>query len=142
MRWWRELLRFGADFFWRRNRKLMRIMPAQKAALLAAIPFVAGYAWLAGLEVPVQRGALMFLAAAAAMLAGGAIGATNAIAVAAIVVTFADPWAVLSAGFWLSFMLAGAVVAASSAGGNFFIRLFKLQFLLSLFCNTANFAIF
>ncbi len=124
---------FWGGFFWRRNRKLMRIMPAQKAALLAAIPFVAGYAWLAGLEVPVQRGALMFLAAAAAMLAGGAIGATNAIAVAAIVVTFADPWAVLSAGFWLSFMLAGAVVAASSAGGNFFIRLFKLQFLLSLF---------
>lgn len=124
---------FLGGFIWRRSRRLMRLMPAQKAALLSALPMVAGYAWLAGLGVPVQRGALMFFAAAAAMLGGGATGATNAAALAAVVVATADPWAVSSPGFWLSFMLAGAVIAAASAGGGFLIRLLKLQLLVSLF---------
>ncbi|MGI9297987.1 MAG: DNA internalization-related competence protein ComEC/Rec2, partial [Gammaproteobacteria bacterium] len=126
---------FWGGLIWRRSRRLMRLMPAQKAALLSALPMVAGYAWLAGLGVPVQRGALMFFAAAAAMLGGGATGATNAAALAAVVVAAADPWAVTSPGFWLSFMLAGAVIAAASAGGGggFLIRLLKLQLLVSLF---------
>ena len=120
-------------FFWRRSRFLMRIMPAQKAALLLALPMVASYALLAGLGVPVQRGALMFFAAAIAMLGGGATNAANAAAFAAMIVAVADPWAVSSSGFWLSFMLAAAVIAAANAGGGFVIRLLKLQVLLSLF---------
>ena len=124
---------FVGGFAWRRSRRLMRLMPAQKAALLFAVPAVLGYAWLAGLGVPVRRGALMFLAAAAAMLGGGATGAANAAALAAFVVVAADPWAVSSPGFWLSFMLAGAVMAAASAPGGFLLRLLKLQALLSLF---------
>ena len=121
-------------WLWRRSRRLMRIMPAQKAALLAAVPAALLYAWLAGLGVPVQRSALMFLAAATAILSGGVTGAPQVLAIAAFVVVAFDPWAVMSPGFWLSFMLAGAVVyAAADSRGGWAWRLLKLQCLVSLF---------
>ena len=119
-----------AGFLWRRSRRLMRLMPAQKAALLAAIPAALGYAALAGFGVPIQRSALMFLVAACAALRGGMSSAVQTMAVAAAVVTAADPWAVLSPGFWLSFMLAGAVIAAATHGVSSLIR---IQCLVSLF---------
>ena len=120
----------AAGFLWRRSRRLMRLMPAQKAAILAAIPAAIGYAILAGFGVPVQRSALMFLVAACAALRGGMSSAVQTMAIAAAAVTMADPWAVLSPGFWLSFMLAGAVIAAASHGVSSLIR---IQCLVSLF---------
>ncbi|MGI9307090.1 MAG: DNA internalization-related competence protein ComEC/Rec2 [Gammaproteobacteria bacterium] len=126
---------FACGFLWRRSRRLMRLMPAQKAALAAAAPAALGYAALAGFGVPVQRSALMFFAASAAVVGGGMTSVLPVLGAAAIVVVLADPWAVLAAGFWLSFLLAGAVVyAAVNSGRGFFLwRLLKIQFLVSLF---------
>ena len=119
-------------FVWRRNRRLTRRMPAQKAALLAAIPLAVFYAWLAGFGVPVQRSLLMFLAAAAAMLFGIGASPIRTVFPAAALVIAVDPWAVLSAGFWLSFLIAAAVIAAL-VRGNYVFRLLKMQFVVSLF---------
>ena len=103
-------------WLWRRCR-FTRYMPAQKAALLAALPAALGYALLAGFGVPTQRSFFMFLAAAIALLLGGISAVSRSLAIAALVVVIIDPWAVLSAGFWLSFMLATAVVFAIDGGG-------------------------
>ena len=119
-------------FVWRRNRRLTQRMPAQKAALLAAIPLAVFYAWLAGFGVPVQRSLLMFLAAAAAMLFGIGASPIRTVFPAAALVIAVDPWAVLSAGFWLSFLIAAAVIAAL-VRGNYVFRLLKMQFVVSLF---------
>lgn len=124
-----------AGFLWRRSGRLLRLMPAQKAALLAAIPAALGYAWLGGFGVPVQRSFLMFGAAALALLGGGRTSTAQVMALAALVVTAADPWSVLAAGFWLSFMLAAAVVYAAvnySHTRLFCWHLLRLQFLVSV----------
>lgn len=111
----------------------MRAMPVQKAALMAAAVAASGYAYLAGFEIPVQRSLLMFLVACLATFSGGGTTAPQAMSAAAVAVLMADPWAVLSPGFWLSFMLAGAVVAAASQHGMFLRRLLSTQIVLSLF---------
>ncbi|MBE8158332.1 MAG: ComEC family competence protein [Betaproteobacteria bacterium] len=120
-------------FFWRRSSRLMRIMPAQKAALAATVPMALGYAFLAGFGVPVQRSVLMFFAAAVAVLGGGTTSALPALSLAAVAVAVLDPWAVLSPGFWLSFLLAGAVVYAAVGAGGGVWQLLKAQCLISVF---------
>ena len=124
---------FAVLFLWRRSRRLMRYMPAQKAALIVAIPAALGYAFLSGFGVPAQRSVLMFMIAAVALLGGGRVSAIQTIFMAAALVVLADPWAILSAGFWLSFMLAGAVLAVVDAENRRFFYLIKLQLLISIF---------
>jgi len=68
----------------------------------------AGYALLAGWGVPAQRTVLMLGVAATAWVMRARIGLGVSLALAAAVVCLIDPWAVLAAGFWLSF---GAVAA-------------------------------
>jgi competence protein ComEC len=121
-------------WLWRRQQWLMRIMPAQKAAIVAAVPVALAYALLAGFGVPVRRSFLMFFAVAVALLSGGISSASQVMALAALVVVVVDPWAVSSAGFWLSFMLAGAVVLVlGSTGGRNWWHLLRVQCLISFF---------
>ena len=123
-------------FLWRRSAALMRRMPAQKAALIAAVPAALGYALLAGFAVPVRRSFFMLAVAALAILQGGFASPVAVLSLAAAFIVAIDPWAVLSAGFWLSFLLSGAliVVAMTATGaGDFIFRLLRLQALLSLF---------
>lgn len=124
---------FLVAFLWRRSQRLTRLMPAQKVALIISVPAALGYALLAGLEVPVQRSFLMLAIAAVAVLLGGIGQVFYAIAFAAFVIVVWDPWAVLSAGFWLSFAFVAAIaVAVMRGGGGLLRRLVVMQFLLSL----------
>ena len=93
---------------WRRTPALVARAPAQMAGVFAGLAAAVGYALLAGWGIPAQRTVLMLAVVALAWFARARIGLGAALALAAAVVCVVDPWAVLAAGFWLSF---GAVTA-------------------------------
>jgi competence protein ComEC len=95
---------------WRRVPALVRRAPAQTIAVIAGLVAACGYALLSGWGVPAQRTVLMLAVVAVAWLAQSRIGQATALALAAAVVCLVDPWAVLSAGFWLSFGAVAAIV--------------------------------
>jgi competence protein ComEC len=88
---------------WRRHPRLPLRLPAQKAAALAACVGAAGYALLAGFGIPAQRTLYMLGVAVIALLSGRNLAASTVLGAALLLVLLLDPWAVLSAGFWLSF---------------------------------------
>jgi len=88
---------------WRRHPRLPLRLPAQKAAALAACVGAAGYALLAGFGIPAQRTLCMLGVAVIALLSGRNLAASTVLGAALLLVLLLDPWAVLSAGFWLSF---------------------------------------
>jgi competence protein ComEC len=100
---------------WRRVPALVLRLPAQHAGLLAAAGAAYGYALLAGFGVPAQRTLYMLLVAVAAMLSGRLLAPSRILALALLVVLLADPWAVLAAGFWLSFGAVGALLYIGAA---------------------------
>lgn len=74
-----------------------------------------GYTALAGFGIPAQRTCWMVTLAAVAMLAGRSGSAMSVILFTASAVIFIDPWAILSAGFWLSFGAVSAIIYFGSA---------------------------
>lgn len=100
---------------WRRSEKLTLYLPARKGATLAGVIIALLYALLAGFSVPTQRTLYMLAVFALALWSGRNVSVARVLAIALLVVVLLDPWAVLAAGFWLSF---GAVaVIAYAAGG-------------------------
>jgi competence protein ComEC len=93
---------------WRRSQRALALAPAQSAAAAGAVVAALGYCLLAGWGVPAQRTFFMLGSIAVALWLRVVTSAATTLALAAFVVTLLDPWAVLSAGFWLSF---GAVAA-------------------------------
>ncbi len=91
------------SFFWRRRPGLMLRLPAQKAAAAAGWATAFAYCLLAGFGVPAQRTLYMLSVVALALWLGRAASGSRVLALALLLVLLIDPWAVLSAGFWLSF---------------------------------------
>jgi len=87
----------------------------QKVAALAAVLAGVGYAGLAGFSVPTQRAVVMLAMLMFAIIRQRNIQPFNTLAVALLAVLVFDPFAVLSPGFWLSF-LAVAVIVYAVAG--------------------------
>jgi competence protein ComEC len=88
---------------WRRSPRLIAIMPAQKAAAIAAAIVAVLYAALSGFAVPAQRTCYMLLAAAFALMLNRALSVWLILCGALVLVLVIDPWAVLAVGFWFSF---------------------------------------
>ncbi|MCA1245889.1 DNA internalization-related competence protein ComEC/Rec2 [Massilia sp. MS-15] len=88
-------------------------LPAQKAAALAGALVALLYVLLAGFGVPAQRTFYMLAVVAAALWWGRTVSLSHVLCLALAVVVLVDPWAVLGAGFWLSF---GAVAVILYAG--------------------------
>lgn len=105
----------GLGAVWRRVPALALRLPAQKARAVAALAGASAYALLAGMGVPVLRAWLMLAVVVLAMLSGRAATPSRVLAIALFIVLVVDPWAVLSAGFWLSFG-AVAVILACTGG--------------------------
>ena len=80
--------------------RLPRLPSQATAALLAAGPYGA----LAGLGLPTVRTLLMIAVVALARCSRRAIGGAQTLGLALVAMLLADPLAVLSAGFWLSFV--------------------------------------
>jgi len=100
---------------WRRVPALALRLPAQKAGIVAAVLAASLYTLLAGFAVPSQRTLYMLLVAAIAMLSGRVAAPSRTLLLALLVVLMLDPWAILSAGFWLSFGAVGALLYIGSA---------------------------
>ncbi len=94
---------WGVAFGWRRWPRAAERMPARQAGLLAAVLAACAYAVLAGFQVPAQRTLFMLGVLALAFWGRREPRPFSALVWALFVVLLIDPWAVLSAGFWLSF---------------------------------------
>lgn len=88
---------------WRRLPRMPLYLPVRRAAALAGLLAAAGYAALAGLGIPTQRALLMLAVLALALMSGREVMGSRTLLIAFAAVLVLDPWAVLSAGFWLSF---------------------------------------
>jgi competence protein ComEC len=88
-------------------------MPAPRAGAIAAMLAAFGYCLLAGMGVPAQRTLLMLSTVAIARLTDRNVPASLSLCWAAAVVAVVDPWAVMSAGFWLSFGAVAVIFVAA-----------------------------
>jgi len=97
----------------RRSARLTDRLPARHAGAIAGVVGAGVYTLLAGAEVPALRTFAMLATGAAGLLASrhGTSGVIWLWALAGVLAL--DPWAVLSAGFWLSY---GAVAVLIYAG--------------------------
>ncbi len=96
---------------WARWPAGVHAVPAPTVALWAAVLASAGYAVLAGWGVPAQRTVWMMLVMAMLKGSGRRWPAGMVWAMAAVVITAADPWALRQAGFWLSFVAVGVLMS-------------------------------
>jgi competence protein ComEC len=110
---WGAALLVGA--LWRRSMRLTTLLPAQHAALIGGVLLALLYALFAGWGLPAQRTVWMLLTVALLRLTGKSWPWPLIWLLALAVLTALDPWALLSAGFWLSFVAVG-VLFASDAG--------------------------
>ena len=97
-----------AYFAWVRVPALALRIPARKAAVVVGTLAALAYSLMTGYAVPAQRTFVMLAVVALCVLADRHGSPSRVLALAALAVVALDPWAVLSAGFWLSF---GAVAA-------------------------------
>ncbi|MCG3189857.1 MAG: ComE operon protein 3 [Burkholderiaceae bacterium] len=97
---------------WRRSTRACLRWPAPHAGHAGGLLAAALYALLAGFGVPAQRTLLMLTAAVALRTRGVHWPWPLVLLAAAVVVTAADPWALLQAGFWLSFAAVGLLMAS------------------------------
>ncbi|OZA27376.1 MAG: DNA internalization-related competence protein ComEC/Rec2 [Hydrogenophilales bacterium 17-61-9] len=99
-----------AAFGWRRWPRAAERLPARQAGLLAAVLAACAYAVLAGFQVPAQRTLFMLVVLALAFWGRREPRPFSALIWALFAVLLIDPWAVLSAGFWLSFGAMAAIL--------------------------------
>lgn len=103
------------QLLWRRSEKLTIKLPARKAATLVGVIIALVYSLAAGFSIPTQRTLYMLSVFAVALWVGRHVSIARVLAYALLIVVILDPWAVLAAGFWLSFG-AVAVIAYALAG--------------------------
>lgn len=105
-------------WMWRRSTRLCLFWSAPSAALVGGIALAGAYALFSGWGVPAQRTVLMLLTVGVLRLSGWRWPWPLVWLLAATVVMAADPWVVLQAGFWLSFVAVG-VLFATDSGANY-----------------------
>jgi competence protein ComEC len=147
------LAAFGAArFAWRRLQGVlpwMRLVDREPFALLLGLAAAAAYSLLAGLSVPTQRTWLMLACVALARVSARHAGHGRTFALALGAVLLLDPFAPLSAGFWLSFVAVGVILVASSDGPpgaatklSRVAAVIRLQFAIMLALAPFTFAVF
>ncbi|MEO6269647.1 MAG: DNA internalization-related competence protein ComEC/Rec2 [Lautropia sp.] len=93
--------------------RMLGAHPRQVLVLLIAVTTAFGYALLSGWGIPSQRTCWMLSAAALMTLLGRGGGSLDVTLLAAAMVVAMDPWAVATAGFWLSFGAVAAILWSS-----------------------------
>jgi competence protein ComEC len=109
--------------------------PAPKLAAVAAVLAAIGYAALAGFAIPTQRALIMLLIVMVGVLAQRAISASHLLAAALFAVLVYDPLAVMSGGFWLSFVSVGIILFSISGKGqerSWWQRWGKIQWVIAI----------
>lgn len=103
---------------WRRAPRLCLAWPAQSAALLGGLLLATVYAVFSGWGIPAQRTVLMLAVVVGLKLAGRRWPWPLIWLLACAVVVLFDPWALLQAGFWLSFVAVGVLFALNPIAGS------------------------
>src|SRR5689334_3006370 len=88
---------------------------APRARMGAAALVLVGYLWLIGFPAPALRAVVMLVLSDVARLRQRVVAPAGTLAVAALIVLLADPWAARSVGAWLSVAAMGAVIWADRA---------------------------
>ena len=109
---WLAALTVG--WLWRRSNRLCLQVPAPSAALVGGVLLAFAYALFSGWGVPSQRTLLMLTTVGLLRLSGKRWPWPHVWALACAVVVAIDPWALLQAGFWLSFVAVGVLFATDS----------------------------
>lgn len=99
---------------WRRSPALALRWPAQQAGVVAGFAVAFLYCLLAGWGVPAQRTLYMLGCVAFALVLRRETAPGRVLALALAVVLVLDPWAVMAAGFWLSFGAVALLFLVSS----------------------------
>ncbi|MES2583197.1 MAG: DNA internalization-related competence protein ComEC/Rec2 [Pseudomonadota bacterium] len=108
---WVAVLAVG--WLWRRSGRLCIALPAPSAALMGGVLLATAYAVFSGWGVPAQRTCLMLATVALLRLSGARWPWPHVWMLACAVVVASDPWALLQAGFWLSFVAVGILFATN-----------------------------
>ncbi len=101
-------------WLWRRSERCLLLLPAPQAGALAALLAGALYAALAGFSVPTQRALIMLAIGLGANLSKRVLQPPRSLFSALLAVLVIDPFAVLSPGFWLSFVAVGVIILGIS----------------------------
>lgn len=123
------------NLLWRRSARLPLRLPAQQAGVAGGLVAAWVYCLLAGFAVPAQRTLYMLCTLALALWLRRNVPARVALSLALAVVLLFDPWAVLAAGFWLSF---GAVALLFYVGtgrldpGHWLVQWGRAQWAMSI----------
>jgi competence protein ComEC len=107
---WAAALALG--WLWRRSAWLCLRLPAPTAALIGGMALATAYALFSGWGVPAQRTVLMLATVGTLRLLGVRWPWPQVWLLACAVVVAVDPWALLQAGFWLSFVAVGVLFAS------------------------------
>lgn len=94
---------------WRRSTRLMLWIPAHTAAIIIGMMTAIFYAWFAGWGIPAQRTVLMLATIVFLKIVGVRWPWYSVWLLIAVVVIACDPWALMQAGFWLSFIAVGVL---------------------------------
>ncbi len=121
-----------ASFLWRRSPALLLRLPARKAGAAAAIVGALGYTLIAGFAVPAQRTFWMVTVVAIALWSGRVASPARTLALALAVVLLFDPWAVLAAGFWLSFGAVALIFVAANDDDSMLQQWLRVQWAITL----------
>ena len=100
-------------------------------ATLIALAVALFYAVLAGFSIPTQRAFIMLLLAGIALISIRPSSKSNLFALALIICLMIDPFYLLSAGFWLSFMAVFWLLIMPKVK-NWWLMLLIMQFILGL----------
>ena len=86
-----------------------------EVAAVASVASTAYYSALTGFAIPAQRSLLMIAIALALLVSRRAVGAFQVLAATLLAAVVWDPFAPLSASFWLSFVAVGILLALSAS---------------------------
>ncbi len=100
---------------WRFSGPVMLYCPAPKAAAWGAMAAALVYAALAGFSIPTQRALIMLSVVMLAIIFNRRLSPGRTLALALLAVLIVDPFAVMSAGFWLSFFAVWVIVYGLAA---------------------------
>ena len=104
-----------AGWLWRRSSALCLYWPAPNVASWGGLFLALAYALFSGWGVPSQRTVMMLAVVTLLRVSARRWPWPPVWLLACAVVVVADPWALLQAGFWLSFVAVGILFASDSA---------------------------
>lgn len=124
------LLFASVRWLWCRASSLCRRWPANIAAAPVAMLGALVYAALAGFSVPTQRALIMLSLVMLALLLRQNVKPVQTLSLALLLVVAWNPLALISAGFWLSFVAVSVILFSASGPDRF--RWLRIQFVVAL----------